>query len=255
MKASLIFSALPDLPEIHPGDDLARIVWDSCQRNAIELNADSVIVIAQKVVSKAEGRYVDLKGITPSPRAQELAQITGKDPRLVEAILGESTQVVRAVRGVLIVRHRLGLVMANAGIDHSNLPSVPDQERVLLLPENPDLSASRLRDSLAYLCDAAPGVVISDSFGRPWRHGVTNVAIGCAGLAALIDRRGESDRHGNLLEITQVAHADALAAGAALLMGEGAEGLPVVVIQGLPRHAPVRDSKSLVRPLNEDLFQ
>lgn len=255
MKPTLIFCAPPDIPEIHPGDDLAQIIWESCQRNAIEVNADSVIVIAQKVVSKSEGRYVDLNRISPSAQAQELAEITGKDPRLVEAILSESTQVVRTVRGVLIVRHRLGLVMANAGIDHSNVPTVADQERVLLLPEDPDLSASRLRDRLAGLCGGAPGVVITDSFGRPWRHGVTNVAIGCAGIAALVDRRGELDRNGNVLEITQVAHADAIAAGAALQMGEGAEGLPVVVIQGLPRHAPVRDSKALIRPLSEDLFQ
>lgn len=255
MKPTLTFCAPPDIPEIQPGDDLAAIIGASCQRHSIELTASSVIVIAQKVVSKAEGRYVDLKRIQPSTRALELAGVTGKDPRLVEAILAESTQVIRAVRGVLIVRHRLGLVMANAGIDHSNVPAAADQERVLLLPEDPDLSACRLRERFASLCGDAPGVVISDSFGRPWRHGVTNVAIGCAGIAALIDRRGEHDRHGNVLEVTLVAHADAIAAAAALQMGEGAEGLPVVVVQGLACRAPVTDSKALIRPLNEDLFQ
>lgn len=255
MRPPLIFCAPPDIPEINPGDDLAEIIWEGCQRNAIGLNPGTVIVIAQKVVSKSEGRYVDLNSISPSAQALELADITGKDPRLVEAILSESTEVVRAVRGVLIVRHRLGLVMANAGIDHSNVPVIAHQERVLLLPEDPDLSAARLRDRLEQLSGVAPGVVITDSFGRPWRHGVTNVAIGCAGIASLVDRRGERDRNGNVLEITQVANADAIAAGAALQMGEGAEGLPVVVVQGLPNHAPARDCKALIRPLSEDLFK
>lgn len=255
MRPPLIFCAPADIPEINPGDDLAEIIWESCQRNAIGLDPGTVIVIAQKVVSKSEGRYVDLNSISPSAQALELADITGKDPRLVEAILSESTEVVRAVRGVLIVRHRLGLVMANAGIDHSNVPVIAHQERVLLLPEDPDLSAARLRDRLEQLSGVAPGVVITDSFGRPWRHGVTNVAIGCAGIASLVDRRGERDRNGNVLEITQVANADAIAAGAALQMGEGAEGLPVVVVQGLSNHAPARDSKALIRPLSEDLFK
>jgi coenzyme F420-0:L-glutamate ligase/coenzyme F420-1:gamma-L-glutamate ligase len=207
--------------------------------------------VAQKVVSKAEGRFLTLSELRPSPRARELAALTGKDERLVEAILTESTAVLRARPGVIITRHRLGFVMAQAGVDQSN---VPGRERVLLLPEDPDRSAARLRNAIGQATGTAPGVIISDSFGRPWRLGTTNVAIGAAGVPALWDRRGEPDRDGRLLRTTLVAWADAVAAAAGLLMGEAAEGAPVVHVRGLRWSAPKRPARVLLRPPEEDLF-
>jgi coenzyme F420-0:L-glutamate ligase/coenzyme F420-1:gamma-L-glutamate ligase len=214
-----------------------------------------VLVVAQKVVSKAEGRFVDLRGVAPSPRAIELAQLTGKDARLVEVILQESRAVVRAAPNVLIVRHRLGFVMANAGVDRSNVDSAPGEERVLLLPRDPDAAAAQLRERLLAAGLEPLGVIVSDSFGRPWRNGIVNVALGVAGLPALIDRRGEIDRHGRTLEMTQVALADAIAAGAGLAMGEAAEGIPAVLVRGLNWQAAARDGRALLRPEQEDLFR
>lgn len=248
------FIALPGLPEIAPGDDLARLLAESLDAMALSLEATDVLVVAQKIVSKAEGRYVDLSEVTPSARARELAEVTRKDPRLVEVVLSESDHVLRARPDVLIVRHRLGYVMANAGIDRSNLVA-DGRERVLLLPVDPDGSAAQLRQALADRCGVAVGVLISDSFGRPWRNGVVNVALGAAGLPALIDRRGELDRQGRSLEVTEIAWGDAIAAGAGLAMGEAAEGTPAVLARGLKVAAPARNARALLRPLEKDLFQ
>ncbi len=237
-----------------PGDDLAAIVLDGLRRNGLQACGGDVLVVAQKVVSKSEGRLVELDSVTPSPRALELAQVVKKDARLVELVLSESTDVLRAIPNVLIVRHRLGYVMANAGIDHSNVEGGAG-ERVLLLPVDADASAAALREKLNAALGCEVGVVVSDSFGRPWRNGVVNVAIGSAGLPALIDRRGEQDMYGRTLEVTQVAYADAIAAGAGLAMGEGAEGTPLVLAQGLSWRAPERNAQSLIRPVGEDLFK
>jgi coenzyme F420-0:L-glutamate ligase/coenzyme F420-1:gamma-L-glutamate ligase len=251
----MTIQAVPGIPEIVAGDDLASILFTALSAvNAIPREHD-ILVVAQKIVSKAQGRIVDLRSVVPQARAQQLAVVTGKDPRLIELILSESTEVLRARPKVLIVRHRLGFVMANAGIDYSNVPATGHVEPVLLLPRDPDASAADLRAALTALFGVEMGVVISDSFGRPWRKGVVNTAIGAAGIPALLDRRGETDREGRALEVTEVAIADALAAAAGLMMGEAAEGVPAALIRGVHWPAPVRNGNSLVRPLQEDLFR
>lgn len=217
------------------------------------LRRHDVLVVAQKVVSKAEGRFVDLGTVQVSRRAAELGAATRKDPRVVELVLAESTEVLRAEPDVLIVRHRLGFVMANAGIDRSNV-SLPNH--VLLLPRDPDSSACGLRTALANWFGVEDvGVIVCDSFGRPWRKGVTQVALGAAGIPSLLDRRGEPDRSGRRLEVTEVALGDQLACAAGLLMGEGAEGLPAVLVSGLTRSADCVPASGLIRPLTQDLFR
>jgi coenzyme F420-0:L-glutamate ligase/coenzyme F420-1:gamma-L-glutamate ligase len=251
-------TAIGGLPEIQPGCDLPDALHTALSSIACDLQDGDVLVVAQKIVSKAENCFRMLDEIVPGDEARRIAQVTGKDVRFVQLVLEESSAVVRAAKDVLIVRHRLGLVMANAGIDRSNVPRRADgREHVLLLPRDPDASAARIR---AALCQRHPtchslGVVISDSFGRPWRKGVTNVAIGCAGLPALIDRRGTADREGRRLEMTEVAFADAVAASAALAMGEAAEGLPLVLVRGLQWQASNQTAQALQRPAHEDLFR
>lgn len=245
---------LPGIPEVAPGSDLAALLGQAIGR-AGGLRGGDILVVAQKVVSKAEDRFVELSAVSPGARAQELAVITGKDARLIELVLSESVKVLRARRDVLIVRHKLGFVMANAGIDRSNVAGDALPERVLLLPVDPDASAAALRAALQQAHGHAPGVIISDSFGRAWRRGVVNVALGAAGVPSLWNRRGEPDRAGRRLEVTEVALADALAAAAGLVMGEAAEGLPAVLIRGGGFGAPVNPARTLLRPLEEDLFQ
>jgi coenzyme F420-0:L-glutamate ligase / coenzyme F420-1:gamma-L-glutamate ligase len=235
---------LGDLPEVRPGDDLAAMLRRDFQPG-------DVLVITQKIVSKADDLFVDLASIMPGAEAVRLAGVTRKDPRLVELVLCESTTVVRAVPHVLITRHHCGCVMANAGIDQSNIGD-GDADRVLLLPRDPDASAARIRAGLG---NAPPAIVISDSFGRPWRYGVVNVAIGAAGLPSLVDRRGSLDRNGRAMEVTQIALADQIASAAGLAMGEGSEGIPAVIVRGLVLDAPMVPATALVRPLSEDLFQ
>lgn len=254
-STSLSFCAIPGIGEIRPGDNLARLLVGALHAWEYVARHRDVFVIAQKVVSKAEGRMVDLRNVTPSPRALELARQTGKDPRLVETILLESIEVIRAAPDVLIVRHRLGFVMANAGIDRSNVESAPDAETVLLLPRDCDRAAAELRDRLSQNLGVAVGVIISDSFGRPWRKGVVNIALGAAGLPSVIDRRGERDRQGRALESTDVAFADAIAGGAALVMGEAGEGTPVVLARGLTWDAREAPAQELIRPVHADLFR
>jgi coenzyme F420-0:L-glutamate ligase/coenzyme F420-1:gamma-L-glutamate ligase len=255
MTSHLSFTALQGIAHIVPGDDLSCQLAPALAAEGTRAVTGDVLIVAQKIVSKAEGRLVDLRTVTPGARAMELAGLTAKDPRLVELILSESTDVIRAKRDVLIVRHRLGHVMANAGIDRSNVESGPGREQVLLLPLDPDASARALRTALAGRLGIELGVIVSDSFGRPWRNGVTNVALGVAGLPALIDRRGEQDMYGRRLEVTQVAFADAIATAAGLAMGEGAEATPAVLARGLRWSAPPGASRDLLRPLDEDLFR
>jgi coenzyme F420-0:L-glutamate ligase/coenzyme F420-1:gamma-L-glutamate ligase len=252
MTGALTLIPLSGIGEIQANADLAEILCAAILRTGIELVPRDVLVVAQKAVSKAENRFVDLLSVEVSPRAHELGVTTGKDPRLVQLVLSESTEVLRAKKDVLIVRHRLGFVMANAGIDRSN---VDGTDRVLLLPLDSDGTAKKLRTALAAQFGVDIGVVISDSFGRPWRRGVTNVALGAAGLPALIDRRGEFDRGGRKLEVTEVAFADLIASAAGLVMGEGAEGLPAVLMKGLTWTASPNAASTLVRPLQEDLFR
>lgn len=255
MIRPLTVTALPGIGEIGADTDLAPVVLRAIDAAGIALDAHSVIVIAQKIVSKSERRRVCLDDVEPSSRALDLAAITGKSPALVELILRESSEVVRARPQVLIVRHRLGYVVANAGIDKSNVAAADGRVYCLLLPEDPNASASRLRSGIAVLGRPAPAVIVSDSFGRPWRRGVVNVAIGSAGLPALVDRRGHLDRAGRPLRVTEVAFADALAAAAGVVMGEANEGNPVAHIAGACWSAPENDAGNLVRPLAEDLFQ
>jgi coenzyme F420-0:L-glutamate ligase/coenzyme F420-1:gamma-L-glutamate ligase len=252
---SLTLNALRGIPEVLPGSDLEALLQGALAASGISLRAGDVLVVAQKIVSKAEGRYVDLASVAPQAQALELAAITGKDARLIELILRESTEVLRAKRDVLIVRHRLGFVMANAGIDRSNIGTRRGTEQVLLLPQDPEGSAAALRAALARHHAHAPGVIISDSFGRAWRKGVVNIALAAAGIPSLVNRRGERDRAGRRLEVTEVALADALAAAAGLIMGEAAEGTPVVLIHGCRFSSPATPAQALIRPLDEDLFR
>jgi len=246
---------LKDVGEIAPGADLAAELAAALVRSGLAPAAGDVLVVTQKVVSKAEDRFVDLASVTPGAEAERLAAATGKDARLVELVLAESSAILRAVPGVLIARHRCGWVMANAGIDRSNL-GPGRQDQVLLLPRDADASAARIRADVARLCGIELAVVVSDSFGRPWRNGVVNVALGVAGAPSLIDRRGQRDRDGRLLEVTQIAVADMLATAAGLVMGEGAEGFPAALVSGLAvGSAPHQPASALNRPLEQDLFQ
>jgi coenzyme F420-0:L-glutamate ligase / coenzyme F420-1:gamma-L-glutamate ligase len=250
---SLEVVPLQGLPLIRAGDDLVELVASALELNNVTLRAGDVLVVAQKIVSKAEGRVVDLATIEPSAQAVALAADVDKDPRLVEVILSESVRVVRARRGVLIVEHRLGFIMANAGVDQSNVAPPDGSHRVLLLPENPDLSAETLRRGLAAVTGIDVAVVINDSFGRPWRQGTASVAIGVAGLPALIDLRGRPDLFGRRLEVSVIGFADEVAAS--LLMGQADEALPAVLIRGLRWSAPESTAASIIRSSNEDLFR
>jgi len=246
----LNIEAVEGLPEVGPGDDLAALIVEARPG----LSSQDVVAIAHKVVSKAEGRIRRLADIDPGARARELAEQLGKDPRQVQAVLDESRQVLRAARGVLVCVTRQGFVCANAGVDRSNAPG-PDA--VVLLPEDADASARRLRARLRELTGAAPGVLITDSFGRAWRHGQSDVAIGCAGIAPLEDWRGRTDAHGRELTATWLAIADELAGAADLARSkDGAQ--PVVVIAGAARYLIAEDgpgAAALVRPASEDLFR
>lgn len=265
--AAVTLTALPDFPLVGVGDDLSRLVTEGLARAGIVLQAHDVLVLAQKIVSKAEGRYVNLRDVTPSARAHELAKAVGKDARMVELILSESTEVVKHRPGVLVVEHRLGFVMANAGIDQSNIehggaPSsvsgdMPDaeHERALLLPLDPDGSCARLKAALDRAFDTNIGVVINDSFGRPWRQGVTGVALGAAGLPSLLDMVGQKDLFGRAMRITEIAIADEVAAAASLVMGQTDAGQPVVHIRGLRWSAPSRPATHLLRPRQQDMFR
>ncbi len=251
----LVLRALPEIPSIRAGDDLGEITWAALQQMPLELLPGDILVFAQKIVSKAEGRLVDLRTVTPGEQAERLARQTDKDPRIVEVILSETRRVVRAVPGILIVEHRLGWVMANAGVDQSNVVAGNDGSHALLLPADPDASAERLRAQLADRSGVALGVIINDSFGRPWRVGTTGVAIGCAGLPAVLDLRGQPDRDGRTLRATVIGYADEIAAAASLVMGQAAEGQPIVLVRGVVPSAPAAPARTLIRPEAEDLFR
>jgi coenzyme F420-0:L-glutamate ligase / coenzyme F420-1:gamma-L-glutamate ligase len=242
------------MPEIEPGEEVGGLIASALASSGEELGDEDVVVVSQKAVSKAEGRVVDLADVEPAERAIELAEGIGKDPRLVELILRESAAIIRAERGVLIVEGRSGWISANAGIDASN---VPGAERVALLPADPDGSARRIRAELRRAVGVAPAVVIADSFGRPWRLGQVDVAIGCAGLAVIDDWRGRLDRHGQELAATAVAVADEIAAATDLARGKD-EGVPAAVVRGLARFVTAEDGPgagALRRPEDEDLFR
>lgn len=250
----LIFTPLSGIPLIKPDDDLGGLVASAVKSAGLWLQDSDVLVVAQKVISKAENRFVRLRDVTPSPRAMELAQVTGKDPRLVEVILWDTAEVIRARQYVLIVAHHLGFICANAGVDHSNVG--PEDDLVLRLPADPDASARRLRARLQQLTGAAPGVIINDSHGRPWREGTVGTVIGLAGLNPVQDLRGCPDLYGYHLQHTTVGFADQIAAGASLVMGQADEGLPVVLVRGLTC-SPAEDisAHQILRPPETDLFR
>jgi coenzyme F420-0:L-glutamate ligase / coenzyme F420-1:gamma-L-glutamate ligase len=245
------------LPLVAAGDDLAALILAALVDAGIALVAGDVVCVAQKIVSKAEGRLVALRDVVPGEQARELAALTDKDPRLVQLVLDESTEVVRHKPGVLIVRHRLGLVGAHGGIDQSNIQhgGGPDGEHALLLPVDPDASAQRLRQALEAATGVRLGVIITDSHNRPWRLGTVGTAIGCAGIRVLDDRRGGYDLFGRELKVTLINRADALATMATLAMGETTERTPVALIRGLPSDDVDEPARNAVRPLEEDLFR
>jgi coenzyme F420-0:L-glutamate ligase/coenzyme F420-1:gamma-L-glutamate ligase len=245
---------LPIIGEVRPGAELAGDIAAAMSAQGVSPCNSDVLVVTQKIVSKAENRYVDLAQVSPGAQAQAIAAQCSKDPRLVELVLQESDEVIRIAPHVLITRHRSGHVMANAGIDQSNVGPGRNEE-VLLLPEDADASAARLRQELAALCGASPAVVISDSFGRPWRNGVTLVAIGASGLPSLVDCRGNRDRDGRIMEVTQVALGDMIATAAGLVTGEGAEGVPAALVRGVAWKGAPRSARALIRPKDEDLFR
>jgi coenzyme F420-0:L-glutamate ligase / coenzyme F420-1:gamma-L-glutamate ligase len=252
---SLEVIALEGLPFVRPGDDLVELIASALRSNDVAPRVGDVLVVAQKIISKAEGRVVDLATVEPSAKAFTLAAEVDKDPRLVELILSESVRVVRSRRNVLIVEHRLGFIMANAGVDQSNVGPSDGAPRALLLPENPDRSAEALRRGLAAVTGIDLAVVINDSFGRAWRQGTAGVAIGVAGLPALVDLRGRPDLFGRTLEASVIGFADEVAAAASLVMGQADEATPVVLIRGLRWSAPATNAASIIRAANEDLFR
>lgn len=254
MQKSLCLTPLAGIPRIQPGDDLAAIVQKALQESSISLHDGDMLVLAQKIVSKAEGRLVELESVEPSPAAIKLGKKTRKDPRVVELILTESNQVVRTRPGLIVVEHKLGFICANAGIDHSNVQS-DGVEQVILLPENPSLSAQNLRQKLETATGVSLGVLIIDSHGRAWRLGTVGVAIGFSGIPGVADLRGQPDLFGRKLESTEVGIADEVAAAASLMMGQAAEGTPVVHVRGFPY--PLREGSfgELIRPKEADLFR
>ena len=254
-KSDMGIQLLPvrGIPEVMPGDKLAALLLERLQD--YPLAGGDILVIAQKIVSKAENRYADLADITPSERAVQLAGEVNKDPRLVELILSQSNRVVRYRQDVLIVEHKLGFVHANAGIDHSNIPQNGRLERVLLLPESPNASAATIHAQIKQRRGIHVGVIINDSAGRAWRNGVTGIAIGAAGLPCLLDLRGTADLQGNPLRTTEVGIADEIAAAASLVMGQGAEGVPAVLVKGLELRGPANDASALIRDPTQDLFR
>ena len=255
--SSLVLTALSGIPDVQPGDDLAKLTITGLSDSSIALTHGDVLVFAQKIVSKAGDRFINLDNVTPSSKANKLADETGKDARLVEVILKESVRVVRIRENLIIVEHRLGFVCANAGVDHSNVASPGGQpgEWVLLLPENPDESAQRLWKEIQDSTGANIGVLIIDSHGRAWRLGTVGITIGIAGFPALLDMRGKPDLYGDTLMVTQVGLADELAAGASALMGQADEGRPIVHVRGLPYELREGSLRELIRPKDEDLFR
>jgi len=255
MRSPLTLYPLNDFPRVAPGDDLGGLLISALECADLAPVASDVLVIAQKVVSKAEGRYISLSDVTPGAKAIEVAQQADKDPRLVELILAESRALLRVRPGVVIVEHNNGYVHANAGIDSSNIPNDKDNPRVLLLPKDSDASAYRLREQLAQHFGTTLQVIINDSTGRAWRNGTVGIAIGCAGVSPLYNQVGEQDLYGNELKVTEAAVADELAAAASLVMGQAAEGCPVVLARGANLAASEAGSAALLRDKSQDLFR
>jgi coenzyme F420-0:L-glutamate ligase / coenzyme F420-1:gamma-L-glutamate ligase len=254
---TLSLTSLQNIPLIRQNDNLADILLNSLKETKIELQNDDILVIAQKIISKSEGRMVNLATISPSSEAIELGKKTEKDPRIAELIIQESNEILRTRIGTIIVEHKLGFVCANAGIDHSNVAGDgnKNQEYVLLLPEDPDLSAQNIRTEIRQKTGINIGVAIIDSHGRAWRNGTVGICIGLSGLPALVDERGWKDLFGYTLQVTVVGVADELAAAASLVMGQAAEGTPVVHVRGFPYPLGEGSLKEIIRPKDQDMFR
>ena len=251
--SEVAISTLSGIPLITAGDDVATIILKAAHENGVEFRDGDVLVIAQKIISKAEWQLIPLSEVTPSEKALNLAAEVEKDPRLVQLILDESTAVLRVKPGVIMVRHRLGHVGANAGIDQSNIEH-GDGDAALLLPRDPDATAARLHAACKQATGKHIGIIIADSMNRPWRLGTVGSAIGCAGVQVLDDLRGQHDMFGRELKIAMVNRADSIAAMAALLMGESTQRTPVALVRGLPITKAEGTAKDIMRPLEDDLF-
>ena len=252
------FSAIKHLPLIEPDDNLVEIIISTHFKNGGSIKNGDILVIAQKIISKAENRYLNLSDMNPTEEALSIAKEVQKDPRYVQAVLNESTNVVRKKPGVLIVEHRLGFIHANAGIDQSNIQHFENEERLLLLPKDPDASAQRIKEEIKSRLDVDVAVIINDTMGRAWRNGTLGLAIGLSGIAAIDNRIGENDLFGRELKVTATAIADELAAGASLVMGQTTEKNPVVIVTGydFPKETPLETGIApLIRDKEQDLFR
>lgn len=252
----LTLSTIDGIPLVMPGDDVTSLLLDGLNSSDDRLENGDILVIAQKIFSKAQDRYVSIDDVSPSPDAVQLAEAVDKDPRIVELILSESSEIVRHRPGVLIVAHRLGFVMANAGIDASNVAAGSEgDERVLLLPVDPDSDCARVRDEIKARVGIEVAVIMNDSVGRAWRSGTAGIAIGVAGLPAILDLRGDNDLFGRPLKVSIVGIADELAAAASILQGQAAEGAPAVLIRGYSVEGEHTTGQELIRDKSEDLFR
>ena len=247
--------AIENIPLIEPGDDLVSILIQTIKEEKIKLRRGDILVIAQKVVSKSENRYAFLNDVTPSSEAIRIAKNSDKDPKLVQLILNESIKVIRQGRGVIVVENKLGFIHANAGIDKSNIESDAYNPKVLLLPKDPDNSALKIKEEIFRQTKLKVGIIINDSSGRAWRKGIVGIAIGSSGVEVLLNLRGQKDLYGNALEITEVGRVDEIASAASLLMGQANEGLPVIIVRGIPETSKVNNVKSILRDKSEDLFR
>lgn len=251
----ITLTALPKIPMIQKGDDLVQIILKGLNRAKIEMKNGDVFVIAQKIVSKSEGRLIDLNDVTPSKKAKEIGKKMNKDPRLIELILSESKEVIRFTQEHLIVRHRLGFVIANAGLDQSNVNTDPlSNTKALLLPYNPDASCRKMREQILKRTEKKVGIIINDSHGRPFKKGVTGSAIGVAGIPVLRDMRGTHDLFQRKLATTLIASADELAAAGSILMGQADEGKPIIHVRGFPFKAKQVTIKEIFYNKKEELF-
>jgi len=255
---SLVLSPIKAIPLVQPGDDLCNLLKSALEVEQIYLKENDILVVTQKIISKAEGRLVNLADIKPSKKAEEIAEICRKDPRLVEVILSECNEVVRIAKDTLIVEHKLGFICANAGVDHSNIDNTQSSEEIwyLKLPVDPDESARRIRSYFKENTGVNIGVMVIDSHGRAWREGIVGIMIGTAGVPALVDRRGALDLFGEPLRITQIGAADELAAAASLVMGQADEHIPVVHVRGFPYTLDDKTQLSdLIREKGKDFFR
>lgn len=256
MSSELYFKALEGFPEVNIGDDLSEVISNECARNNWVWEDGDILIIAQKIVSKAENRYVKLSDIRPSEKAINYVLQTGKDPRVIELILSESNKVLRTRKGLMVVEHKLGFICANAGIDQSNVKQKNEKDiSVLLLPKNPDQSANEIRKKIKSQTGKSIAVLIIDSHGRPWRRGIVGITIGLSGIQGVLDRRGQSDLYGYRLQVTEIGTSDELAAAGSILMGQAAEGKPVVLVRGYPYPLGEGSITDVIRPENEDLFR